>query len=278
VKRAGIPIIVLMMSLLSVALVGAAPSAPNAGGSTATLPAYAALGVAQVGGRDVYVHVWVVPPPGASPSVVAVQALREQGARPVDPREVRSSRFTTSGLSWDQFFDLNSSNNYVVQSYNASGQPVGVDGAAAVAALQATHTTWTNVGTSRFAFAYGGSTTRCPSLVRECPGRQFYDGRNDVEFLALSGCCTLGVTWYSTSRDEADMALNTKFPWTTSGGSGYDLQTVLLHENGHVAGLGHSTVTAAVMYAYYGGVRRALHPDDICGISNLYPEAGFTGC
>ena len=96
--------------------------------------------------------------------------------------------------------------------------------------------------------------------------------------MPLSGCCTLGVTWYSTSRDEADMALNSKFRWTTNGGSGYDLQTVMLHEDGHVAGLGHSSLSSAVMYAYYSGVRRVLTPDDMCGISTLYPEPGFTSC
>lgn len=273
-KVTGISFMALMI-LVSAALVGAAPPASNTGGSTATLPAHAALGVAQLDGRDVYVHMWVVPPPGASASAVAAQALREQGARPIDPREVRSSRFATNGLMWDQFSDSDPSNNYVRQSYNAAGQPTGVDG---LAALQAAQTTWTSVTTSRFSFAYGDSTSTCPSLVRECPGPQTYDGKNDVKFMALSGCCTLGVTWYSTSRDEADMALNSKFRWTTSGGSGYDVQTVMLHENGHVAGLGHSSVSGAVMYAYYGGVRRALHPDDLCGISNLYPEAGFSGC
>lgn len=268
-KLVGISIIALMV-LVSATILGAAPSGAN-GGSTAPPPAYAALGVAQVGGHDVYVHVWVVPPPGASPSAVAAQALREQGARPVDPREVRSSRFTTSGLVWDQFFDSNSSNDVVVQSYNAAGQPADVAG---LAALQAAQATWTDVGSSRFSFLSGPATTRCPSLVRECPGPQTYDGMNDVKFLALSGCCTLGVTWYSTSRDEADMGLNTKFRWTTNGGSGYDVQTVMLHEDGHVAGLGHSSVTAAVMYAYYGGERRSLHCDDKTAISSLYPQPG----
>src|SRR5215218_7111499 len=57
---------------------------------------------------------------------------------------------------------------------------------------------------------YGGGTTRCPSLVQECPGAQFNDPYNDVGWLALGGT-TLGVTWYTTSDPEADMALNTRF-------------------------------------------------------------------
>ena len=66
------------------------------------------------------------------------------------------------------------------------------------------------------------------------------------------------------------MALNTKFPWATDG-TDYDVETVYLHENGHVLGLGHSNVVGAVMEAYYGGVRWALLDDDIAGITSLYP-------
>ena len=78
------------------------------------------------------------------------------------------------------------------------------------------------------------------------------------------------MTWFGTSTDEADMALNLNFNWFTSG-SDFDVETVFLHENGHVAGLGHSGVVGAVMEPNYGGVRRALHSDDIAGITSLYP-------
>ena len=51
------------------------------------------------------------------------------------------------------------------------------------------------------------------------------------------------------------MAINTRYTWTTGcterEGSAFDLQTVFLHENGHVAGLGHSTDINAVMYPSY---------------------------
>jgi hypothetical protein len=218
-------------------------------------------GRAQIGGRDAVVHVWVVLPPGADANQVALEALRSQGARPFLPGE-----FSTTGLVWDQFFNSNGDNDSVVQHYNPAGEPT----TAALTALTKTHTNWTSVASSRFAFSYGGTTDRCPSLVRECPGPQSYDGLNDVAWLPLSGCCTLGVTWYSTSVDEADMALNSKFPWATNG-QDYDLESVYLHENGHVAGLGHSEVEQAVMYAYYSGLRLVLRQDDIDGLITLYP-------
>lgn len=55
-----------------------------------------------------------------------------------------------------------------------------------------------------------------------------------------------------------------------SGGQPIDLQTVALHELGHSLGLAHSTVTSAIMYAFYGGARRDLAQDDIDGIRFIY--------
>lgn len=214
-----------------------------------------------VPGRDLYVHVLVEVPAGRGKAEVVREALSHQGARPL------TENFTTTGLVWNQFKDGDPGNNFVTQFYNPANQPLSGAGTA----LRNSRATWTNVTTSNFAFASGGTTSRCPSMVRECRGPQVYDGSNDVGWLALGGCCTLGVTWYSTTRDEADMVLNTKFPWSTTGGK-YDLETVFLHENGHVAGLGHSSVVAAVMYNSYQGIRRVLHTDDINGITALYPQ------
>jgi len=50
----------------------------------------------------------------------------------------------------------------------------------------------------------------------------------------------------------------------------FDLETVALHEMGHLLGLGHSTDQNAAMYAYYGGVRRNLNQDDVDGMMALY--------
>ncbi|MEX2157773.1 MAG: matrixin family metalloprotease [Dehalococcoidia bacterium] len=231
------------------------------------------LGVARVGGQDVLVDVLAVVPPGRDGASVAAQVLREQGARPAQPSELSQSRYVTSGLVWDQFSDGAAGNNFVTQYYNPAGDVSG----GGAAALQSSEATWSNVATSSFAFQYGGLTSRCPSLVKECSGPQRYDSNNDVGWKSIGGCCTLGVTWYSTSRDEADMALNTNFSWHTGcsdvGGS-YDTQTVFTHENGHVVGLSHSNDPNAVMYAYYSGARCQLAQDDMDGVSFLYPSGG----
>lgn len=76
--------------------------------------------------------------------------------------------------------------------------------------------------------------------------------------------------------------------WSLTGtGTTFDLETVALHEIGHLLGLSHSSVPSSVMFPSYGGVRRNLSQDDIDGIRRLYPyfcrrddsggQAGFVG-
>ena len=61
---------------------------------------------------------------------------------------------------------------------------------------------------------------------------------------------TLAVTWSGITIDEADVAFNTRFSWSNNGDP-YDIETVALHEFGHVAGLGHSLVVGSNMEATY---------------------------
>jgi hypothetical protein len=204
------------------------------------------------------VEILVQVQPGESHKAAKDRALESQKAKPAPPPQ--SNGYTFTGLRWTVF--------PVRQSYNPAGQATG----AAQTALNNTYPTWSNVSGSNYRIQSGGTTSRCPSLVRECPGAQRNDGANDVGWAQLSNG-TLGVTWSTSSTPEADMAINTRYAWTTGctqQGSAFDLQSVYLHENGHVAGLGHSSDPSAVMYPSYQTARCALAQDDKNGIAALY--------
>jgi hypothetical protein len=96
---------------------------------------------------------------------------------------------------------------------------------------------------------------------------------------------------------EADIFFNTRFTWTAAPGGEagrVDLESVALHEIGHLLGLGHSAVgetelipgggrrviaSGAVMFpiALSAGstADRQLQPDDLAGIADVYPSAQF---
>ncbi len=69
------------------------------------------------------------------------------------------------------------------------------------------------------------------------------------------------------------MAINTRYTWRRAAPRSRARSTCsrcYLHENGHVAGLGHSTDINAVMYPSYQTARCALAQDDRNGIAALY--------
>lgn len=217
----------------------------------------------KIPGQDLYAHVWVVVPHGSDKNQIVNESLRHQGLKPFS-----HSEFSETGLKHPQFFDNNAATDVLLQYYNSANQPPGVSHST----LMNSQSTWTNPNYGNFAFSDDDLTTdRCPSLVKECQGRQVTDGNNDVAWMPIKNKNTLGVTWYSTSNPEADMALNTNFSWSTDGAPGtFDVETVYLHENGHVLGLGHSDVSKSIMEPVYDGVRQSLHQDDICGIQTIY--------
>jgi Matrixin/Carboxypeptidase regulatory-like domain len=250
--------------LLAVTLLGVGASALFAQGRVV-----GRFGEANVGPHRAIVHVTVVVPPGLDANAVAEDALRGQGARPFQPAE-----FALTGLAWNEFLGVNAG-PAIAQNYNPAGQPT-VAGFTATR-IQDARNTWTQVTTSKFAFSGNlPPTTRCPSLVKECPDAQATDGFNDIGWANIKGCCTLAVTWYTTTIDETDMAFNSKFNWTDTTAN-FNLQTVALHELGHVLGLGHSTATGAIMQATYAGYKVNLSLDDERGVTYLYPEPGSIG-
>ena len=95
---------------------------------------------------------------------------------------------------------------------------------------------------------------------------------------------------------ESDVFLNSTFSWSVAAGGEagkQDVESIVLHELGHVHGLGHSALgetelvagggrrvlaSAAIMFPIAftaGSLNRALHPDDVAGISDIYGNAAF---
>ncbi|GMI67040.1 hypothetical protein like AT1G24140 [Hibiscus trionum] len=69
--------------------------------------------------------------------------------------------------------------------------------------------------------------------------------------------------------------VNVTVNWSTGlspAGNQLDMQSAVVHEVGHVLGLGHSQSPDAVMYHVldYGRIKRNLSQDDITGLQNLY--------
>lgn len=63
--------------------------------------------------------------------------------------------------------------------------------------------------------------------------------------------------------------------WGLAHGAGnFDLETVAVHEIGHLLGLAHSNGANSVMVPGYAGQRRVLSTDDVAGIQSLYGKPG----
>ncbi|KAL0459169.1 UNVERIFIED_CONTAM: Metalloendoproteinase 1 [Sesamum latifolium] len=87
-----------------------------------------------------------------------------------------------------------------------------------------------------------------------------FDGHGGL--LAHAFPPTIGILHYDADEN-----------WVNGESPGaFDLQSIGLHELGHILGLGHSTDVGAVMYPImYPGVRKVLGQDDRNGIKALYP-------
>jgi hypothetical protein len=161
-------------------------------------------------------------------------------------------------------------------------------------AVTAAFSTWEQVPTSTFSANFAGFT---PARPLDQDGMSVLGFANRPDLDRVLGATTFVVNTTTGEIVESDIFFNSAFPWSTSQGgeSGkYDLQSIALHEIGHFQGLGHSALgetelragggrrvlgSGAVMFpiAFSAGntQERTLRPDDIAGISDLYPEADF---
>ncbi len=134
------------------------------------------------------------------------------------------------------------------------------------AAINAAGTTWTNGG-ANFRFTYLGRTNR--SSISPGDNRQDIFWRNESSggALAVTVCNGASVAF------GADI-LFYDLGWTWQLGGSLDIQTVALHEMGHLLGLGHSSSGSAVMQPSYHGIDRDLATDDVNGLIAIYGASG----
>jgi hypothetical protein len=158
-------------------------------------------------------------------------------------------------------------------------------------AVERATSTWSAVNSASVRFSFQGMT--------DAPA-EGTDGLNTIGFLdrpdldTVLGATSFMVDAATGSIYEADIFLNSRFAFSVAPGgqeNRVDLESVVLHELGHMLGLGHSAIgetertgsgnrrvsgSGAVMFpvALSAGAiaDRVLQADDIAGLSDLYPS------
>jgi hypothetical protein len=179
--------------------------------------------------------------------------------------------------------------------YFVTNRTVGaIDPPAFQAAVDRAFSTWQSVPTSSVSYTFGGYTDALPGQDDGLSTLGFVD-RPDLDRVLASTSFLVDAATGAVL--ESDIFFNSEFAWSVSAAGEpdhYDLQTIALHEIGHLSGLSHSALgetelvaggrrvvaTDAVMFPIAFGpgttFNRTLHDDDVAGISVLYPDAGFT--
>ena len=168
----------------------------------------------------------------------------------------------------------------------------GVSVAALLGAVDRATTTWSRVESANVRFAFQGLTAAPADGVDGRTTLGFID-RPDIDRVLGATSFLIDVT--SGEIAEADIFFNNRFAFSVAPNGQpdrNDLESVVLHELGHLLGLGHSAIgetergssgsrrvigSGAVMFPIAltaGAVAdRALQADDVAGISDLYPAA-----
>jgi hypothetical protein len=154
--------------------------------------------------------------------------------------------------------------------------------------------TWDAVSSASLSSEFAGFTAATP---RGGDGMTVIGFQNRPELDRTLGATSFIVDTTTGDIVESDIFFNAAFSWSVApqgDASGFDLESIALHEIGHLHGLGHSALGETELRS--GGRRviaaesimfpiafspgsvafRTLRADDIAGISDLYPASGFS--
>ena len=159
-----------------------------------------------------------------------------------------------------------------------------------LAATQRATATWSGVPSANVRFAFQSMTSAPAEGIDGKTVLGFID-RPDLD--RVLGATSFMIDTATGEIAEADIFFNSRFAFSVAPNGQadrVDLESVVLHELGHLLGLGHSAIgeternssgsrqvigSGSVMFpiAMMAGATadRALQPDDIAGISDLYP-------
>lgn len=152
-----------------------------------------------------------------------------------------------------------------------------------------------NGGASRTASAItvwngAGAGTRLSATVGSVAGWSLGDGTpmlnfRDPERVCKGSCLAATFTGFYNQRADgsnrifdADIVTNTRYTWTSVGeadgcSSEFYIEGVMVHEVGHLLGLGHSNVAGSTMYpsvASCNNTPATIEADDKAAIVDLY--------
>jgi hypothetical protein len=170
----------------------------------------------------------------------------------------------------------------------------GVSASEFQAAVGRAFSTWQSVPTSSVSFDFGGFVGAVPFEEDGMTTLGFLD-RPDLE--RVLGATGLTIDTLTGEIVEADIFFNAAFPWSVAANGEpdrFDLESIALHEIGHLVGLGHSaigeteirqgggrrvigaeTVMFPVAFSPGSIVDRTLRADDVAAVSDLYPDGRF---
>ena len=150
----------------------------------------------------------------------------------------------------------------------STGNKTIIDGSGGVAAVVGAVKAWGMVSSN---------STNQQAVRGQAPATIMLNNNGRI----CNGSClaaTLTGYYSGSTINDADVYTNTKYKFTSSnetdGCSGeFDIDGIMVHEVGHVIGIGHSNVSGATMYPTVSSCNfnnRTLEADDIAAKNDLY--------